>query len=91
MQHRSAEELKEELEEAKKKVVIGSRYSHFKDENSIYEIVDVVINEATEEPMVIYKDENGEKLTYARPLHSWDEIMEHDEQQIRRFTPLDVI
>ncbi len=91
MEKKSTDELKQVLEAAKKKAVIGSRYAHFKDPNSIYEVVDVVINEATDEPLVIYKDQNGEKLSFARPIHSWDEIVEHEEEQIRRFTPLDVI
>ncbi|MDO8335906.1 MAG: DUF1653 domain-containing protein [Candidatus Saccharibacteria bacterium] len=91
MGHKSPDELKEILEAAKAKVVIGSRYSHFKDENSIYEVIDVVISEATEEPLVIYKDENGAKLTFARPLSSWSETIEHDQEEVRRFTPMDII
>ena len=91
MERKSAEELKKIIENAKDKVVIGSRYSHYKNPESTYEVKDVVIDEATEAPLVIYKNETGEKLTFARPLLSWEETVEHDEKQVRRFTPLDVI
>ncbi len=91
MEKKSDEELKQSLNTAKDKIVIGSRYSHYKNPESTYEVIDVVIDEATQTPLVIYRNETGEKITFARPLLSWEEMIEHDEKQIRRFTPLDVI
>lgn len=80
-------ELAEKIEEAKKQVTVGGQYSHFKNQDHTYTVLDIVIFEATEEPLVIYKanyEDTG--LVFARALGNWCEQIEKDGNTVQRFT-----
>jgi len=60
------------------------RYRHYK--GGRYEVVGAVIEEATLEPAVLYRQlETG--LVFSRPLKSWNEIVEYNGQLVSRFAP----
>lgn len=66
MGHTSYEELTNRIEEARKKVVVGARYYHWKHPEVYYKILSVGFTEWAEEVVVIYQDEN--KMTWVRRL-----------------------
>ncbi len=69
--HRSSQELRKELASAAKLVKVGGRYAHFKHPDRDYQVIDLVIIEATEEVGVVYRACYGDQLTFVRPLKSW--------------------
>jgi hypothetical protein len=49
----------------------GQLYYHYKDKSKLYLVTNLVINEETEEPMVVYRALYGECITWARNYSSW--------------------
>jgi hypothetical protein len=60
-------------------------YKHYKSEDQ-YEVLSEAIYENTEEPVVVYKALQGERLTFVRPLAQFEESVEWNGQQVPRFT-----
>ena len=60
------------------------RYRHYKRDNE-YTVVDVVFHSETEEAMVLYRAEYGERQLWVRPLEMFIESVEVDGQQVPRF------
>lgn len=80
-------ELAKKIEEAKKQVMVGRQYSHFKNPEHTYTVLNIVILEATEEPLVIYKpDYEDTELVFARAIGKWREQVEKDGNTMQRFT-----
>lgn len=84
----SQNELKELIEKAKREVSVGTRYAHYKDPSKTYLVKDLVIDEATNEPGVIYQAEYGEKITFSRRLSIWLEQVKWQGQSVARFKRL---
>jgi hypothetical protein len=82
----SQEELSSLLAEAAKQVTVGADYLHYK--NKRYKVLHLAIQESTNEVSVIYQATYGDKLIFARPLSSWIEAVELDNQKIPRFTKI---
>ena len=59
-------------------------YRHFK--GNLYQLLDVARHSETGEKMVIYRALYGERGLWVRPSAMWDEVIEHDGRQYRRFT-----
>ena len=70
----------------KEKITIGGRYCHYKDPSHTYTVSDIAILESTEDPVVIYKAEYGNNITFVRPVDEWLETVEKDGKQVLRFT-----
>lgn len=86
MTNSSIADLQKKLDNAKQQVKIGGRYSHFKNPDHTYKVLDIVIYEANEEPLVIYKPEYGDTtLSFARALNVWLENVEKDGEPVQRF------
>ncbi len=59
-------------------------YRHFK--GNLYQLLDVARHSETGEKMVIYRALYGERGLWVRPAAMWDEVIERDGRQCRRFT-----
>lgn len=59
-------------------------YRHFK--GNLYQLLDVARHSETGEKLVIYRALYGERGLWVRPAAMWDEVIERDGQQYRRFT-----
>ena len=86
--HKPADELLKELGQAKKKIVLGGVYYHYKNSNQHYKVVDIVILEATDEIAVVYEAQYGSTLRFVRPLTSWCERITWHGRQVSRFTQI---
>lgn len=76
--------LKKILDNAKDSVAVGARYQHYKEGE--YIVLDIVLNEANLEPLVIYQAQYGERLTFARPISNWLENVTNNGTTQPRFS-----
>lgn len=60
-------------------------YKHYKSEDQ-YEVLSEAIYENTEEPVVVYKALQGERLTFVRPVAQFEELVEWNGETVPRFT-----
>ncbi len=86
--HKEQLVLAKEIDDAKAKVHIGSRYMHYKGADKIYEVIGFGFLEATDELCVIYQARYGEGLTFLRPLTVWLEQVEWEGRTVPRFTEI---
>jgi hypothetical protein len=59
------------------------RYQHFK--GNFYEVIDVALSSETQEPFVVYRALYGEYGLWIRPLAMFEETIERDGRQFKRF------
>ena len=59
-------------------------YRHYK--GNLYEVIGMAKHSETVEDMVIYKALYGDCETWVRPAYMWDEIIEVNGEQVKRFT-----
>jgi len=59
------------------------RYQHFK--GNFYQVLHLATHSETEETMVVYQPEYGERAIWVRPLTMFDEIIERNGKQLKRF------
>lgn len=87
-EHKSPEVLRNEIEEGKKQVPIGSFWSHFKNPDKYYEIVDIVVMEETDEVGVAYRStfEPTKGVTFVKPLEEFLSYKETENGKVKRFT-----
>lgn len=86
MGHKTQEELLQDLEKARKKIVVGGYYAHYKHPGEKrYQVVDVAIYEATEEICVIYKSLNMEGEIWIRTLENFLSEVEFEGKTVPRF------
>ena len=85
MPHKSHEQLEEELNVAKSKVVVGGIYAHYKHPENLHKVIDLGTQEATDKICVIYQSLYGKKLTFVRDLDSWLETPELNGTKVERF------
>ncbi len=60
------------------------RYRHFK--GNEYQVLYLARHSETLEPMVVYRALYGEGGVWVRPAAMWNELVERDGRQCRRFT-----
>jgi len=63
------------------------KYIHFK--GNEYEVIGIATHSETLEEMVVYRALYGDGGLWVRPASMWDEIVEHDGRQVKRFTHVD--
>ncbi len=86
MAHKPDEQLNRELAEARTKVTIGGKYTHYKNPDSLYEVKELGVLEANDEICVIYSSLRiKNKPTFVRPLSEWLEIVEWQGKKVPRF------
>lgn len=62
-------------------------YRHYKDK--LYEVIGVARHSETEELHVVYRPLYGDRALWIRPLAMFDETIEVNGQQVKRFTLLE--
>lgn len=65
----------------------GDRWRHYKN-GYLYYIVGTAIQEATQEPVIIYHRWNS-VLRFVRPLREWQELVEWEGKMVPRFKEAD--
>lgn len=86
MPHSSELSLVSRISNAKRLVSVGSLYYHYRTPNLFYRVNDIVVNEETEQPVVIYEAQYGDKITWARSLDKWLDEIEYQDTFVKRFT-----
>lgn len=81
-------ELLKRLEDARKRIPVGSRYTHYKRPDRAYVIRDHALHEASESPLVVYEACYGKGLVFARTLENFTEDVEHEGARVPRFSPI---
>ena len=67
-------------------ISIGSKYRHFK--GNLYKVIAIAKHSETMEDMVVYQALYGDKPIYVRPANMWNEMVERDGYQMKRFTKI---
>ena len=60
------------------------RYQHFK--GSFYQVLHIAKHSETQEYLVVYQPEYGDRDIWARPLTMFDETIEREGKTFKRFT-----
>lgn len=81
----SQDELLARLTAAKKLVKIGKKYQHYKSPDMMYVVKDIVLQEANNEPYVIYQALYGNHITFSRSVKVWNEQIEAEGKMVPRF------
>jgi hypothetical protein len=84
--HKPHDQLLKELEEAGKKITVGSHYSHYKHPDRPYIVKQLAVLEADDEVCVVYGPADDSAITFVRPAKEWLEIVEWQGQSTVRFT-----
>jgi hypothetical protein len=65
-------------------MIIAGRYQHFK--GNFYQVLHIAKHSETQEFLVVYQPEYGERAIWVRPLSMFDETIERDGKSFKRFT-----
>lgn len=82
---KTEEEIEKEIQEAKREIVMGGLYSHYKNPKNLYTVIALATQEATNKLCVIYRAEYGKKLLFVRDLDNWLEQPEWHGKKVTRF------
>lgn len=64
-------------------------YYHYKNPDLHYLVIDIALDEATEEPVVVYEASYGKRLTWVRSVKIWNELVEFEGQFVPRFSKVE--
>lgn len=59
-------------------------YRHYK--GNLYEVIDVATHSETLEKMIVYRALYGEQGLWVRPMQMWEEEVNVDGKNVKRFT-----
>lgn len=85
--HLSESQLVNRLQQVLLVVEVGAKYMHYS--QKLYTVIDVAINEANNEPCVIYQADYGKRITFIRPLTVWAEHVLVGGKEVPRFAKID--
>jgi hypothetical protein len=88
MSHITESELSQRLNKANQQIEIGARYRHSKT-GAIITVLDIALLEASEQPAVIYRHEEGAKLVWVRAVDVFMSLDEIDGQKIPKFIKIE--
>ena len=74
------------LKNMAEEIKIG-RYRHFK--GNEYEVLFIGRDSETAEPVVVYRALYGDNSVWVRPAKMWNETVERDGKEYKRFTYID--
>ena len=83
---KSYNDLKQELNEAAKKIEVGGLYAHYKQPELPYKIRGFAVWEETDEVAVLYQPVHEPEVIFVRPLKIWLETVEWQGQTVSRFS-----
>lgn len=88
--HRDPNALHSDSHQALQHVSVGEIYYHYKNPDKHYKIIAVALQEATEEPCIVYETMHGENggLVWVRNLEDWLSMVDTDQGMVQRFTKL---
>lgn len=86
-EHKSGEQLREEMTAAMELVKVGEIYSHYKNPDDHYQIKGFCVTEADDTVCVLYEPlyERLKGISFARPVKSFTETIEKDGVETKRF------
>ena len=79
------DKLCDKLCESYQKVIINAVYYHYKKPLLQYQVIDLGLDEASEEPVVIYKALYGKSLIWVSRVDSWCDQLEYEGKVVSRF------
>ncbi|MDF2460882.1 MAG: hypothetical protein K0S68_285 [Candidatus Saccharibacteria bacterium] len=88
MAHTSYRELAGRAAAASVKVKVGQLYHHWRDPETRYKVLNIAINEADEQILVVYELQADKPVVWVRPLRGpdgWLTPVEHQGREIPRF------
>lgn len=87
MGKKDLKEMSKMIKDATEAIPISSTWSHYKNRDRHYRIIDIVVNEADSLPLVIYEGlyEEVRGVKFARPLESFLEKVEVNGVEVSRF------
>ncbi len=88
MAHSTPEQLIALRQKAQQHIEIGACYYHYRNPEKLYKIVALGLDEATEQPCVIYQSLDSDALVWIRPLSSWLEYVAYNNTQVPRFSKI---
>lgn len=88
-EHKEYDQLHQELESAKKEVIIGGIYSHYKHPENTYKVLYLGFTEVDDSVCVIYQATYNQELIFVRPLKSWLETLDWNGGKVLRFSLVD--
>jgi hypothetical protein len=59
---------------------------HFK--GNEYEVVAIASHSETLEEMIVYREAKEDGRTWVRPASMWEDVVEHNGRQVKRFTQI---
>lgn len=65
------EQLIRNLAKAKQKVVIGSKYVHYKNKEEVYVVADIALLENTGTPCIVYHRIESPQIKWVRPINNF--------------------
>jgi len=68
-------------------MIESGRYQHFK--GNFYQVLHVAKHSETQELLVVYQPEYGERDIWVRPLAMFDETIERDGKILKRFSKVE--
>lgn len=87
--HKTHAQLDDELAGAKTKVRVGGKYVHYKTPDKYYRVLNVAVQEATDNICVIYQSLYGSGVIFVRDLDIWLELVDLDGKKVNRFSEID--
>jgi hypothetical protein len=84
--HQPEKTLRNQLDQAAKKVHVGGLYYHYKQPGKNYRVLSLAISEVDDKLCVIYQAQYGESLIFVRPLENWFDKVEWSGRKLKRFT-----
>jgi hypothetical protein len=76
MDHKSQDQLLQEMQEARAQIITDALYTHYKNPSQTYTVQGFVVIQATQEIGVLYKANYGAGLTFVRTVSSWLETVD---------------
>lgn len=84
-EHKSLEQLEQEVADASKRITLGATYSHYKGADKIYKVLHFATLEETDELCVVYEALYTNGLKFVRPVSVWLETVEWKGKAVPRF------
>ncbi|MEK7091043.1 MAG: DUF1653 domain-containing protein [Patescibacteria group bacterium] len=85
MGHKSQEDIQKEVDKARKKIVVGGLYHHYKNPEHLYVVEFVGCLESTEEICVGYRALYGKGILWVRKMENFLEEVKVAGKKVRRF------
>lgn len=81
----SFDDLIETVKQAEQQVRVGCVYAHYRNSEQCYKVLAIAVNEATEEPCVVYQALYGDGLLWVRNASVWCDPVEYEGKIMTRF------